>query len=120
MVQVLYALERTDAIKVLQNLKQMTAPGGQMILFNTSPILVENGEVETRSQPARLRVAARNIPLLHKLVQRLRRTRLGPKQGQGWGWARDNECVRIVLNDAGFDSLKFFAVAGQSVVVASV
>jgi len=118
MVQVLYALERTDAIKVLQNLKQMIAPGGHMILFNTSPTFVENGEVDTRSQPARLRAAARNIPLLRKLVRRVRNRPLG--QEQGWGWERDNECVRNILNDAGFDSLKFFAMADQSVVVATV
>jgi len=98
----------------------MITPGGQLILFNTSLTFVENGEVDTRSQPARLRIAARNIPLLRKLVRRLLRRRPGPNQGQGWGWARDNECVRFILNDAGFDSLKFFAMADQSVVVATV
>jgi len=117
MVQVLYALERTDAIKVLQNLKQMIAPGGQLILFNTSPALGENGDVDTRSFPARLRTAARGVPLSRSLVRRVRNRPLG--QEQGWGWERDNECVRNILNDAGCDSLKFFAMAGQSVVVGS-
>ena len=118
MVQVLYALERTDAIEALQNLKQMLAPGGQLILFNTSSILRENGEVNPRSLPARLRATARNVPRMRKLARRLLRKRVGPEQG--WGWARDNECVRNILNDAGFGSLKFFAMAGQSVVVATV
>jgi len=118
MVQVLYALERTDAIEVLRNLKQMLAPGGQVILFNTSPTLGENGDVGTGSFPARLRTAARGVPLSRSLARRVRNRPLG--QEQGWGWERDNECVRNILNDAGFDSLKFFAMADQSVVVATV
>ena len=119
MVQVLYALERIDATTVLQNLKRIMAPGGQLILFNTSPNLIENGEMDTLSHTARLRVAARNIPLLRRLVQRLLKRRPGEGVVQGWGWARDNECVRLILNDAGFHSLKFSAMAGQSVVVAT-
>ncbi len=118
MVQVLYALERTDAIEVLQNLKQMIAPRGQLILFNTSPTFVENGEVDTRSLPARLRAAARNVPLLRKLARRLRNR--PPGQEQGWGWERDNECVRVILNSAGFSDVHFQSQAGQAVVQARV
>ncbi len=116
MVQVLYALERTDAIEVLRNLKQMFAPGGQVILFNTSPTLGENSDVDTRSFPARLRTAARSVPLLRKLARRLLRKRLGPEQG----WARDNECVRAILNEAGFGDMRFQPKAGQAVVQARV
>ncbi len=118
MVQVLYALERTDAIEVLQNLKQMLASGGQLILFNTSPTFVENGEVDTRSLPARLRAAARNVPLLRKLARRLRNR--PPGQEQGWGWERDNECVRVIRNSAGFSDVHFQLQAGQAVVQARV
>jgi len=118
MVQVLYAFERTDAIEVLQNLKQMITPGGQLILFNTSPILRENGEVHPRSLPARLRAAARNVPLLRKLARRLRNR--PPGQEQGWGWERDNECVRVILNSAGFSDVHFQSQAGQAVVQARV
>jgi len=95
MVQVLYALERTDAIEALQNLKQMLAPGGQLILFNMSPILPENGEVHPDSLPARLRSTVRKVPVLRNLVRRLRTKPLG--QEQGWGWVRDNDCVESIL-----------------------
>ena len=118
MVQVLYALERTDAIEVLQNLKQMLAPGGQLILFNTSPILRENGEVHPRSLPARLRAAARNVPPLWNLLRGLRSRSRGLEQG--WGWTRDNDCVRAILDEAGFGDMRFQPKAGQAVVQARV
>jgi SAM-dependent methyltransferase len=118
MVQVLYALERTDAIEALQNLKQMLAPGGQLILLNTSPILRENGDVHPRSLPARLRAAARNVPPLWNILRRLRRRSRGLEQG--WGWSRDNDCVRAILNEAGFGDMRFQPKAGQAVVQARV
>lgn len=116
MIQVLYALDRTNAIKVLINLKQSLVPGGQLIMFNTSPTLSENGGLDTHLIHGKLRVILGYVTHVRNKARRL-----APKsklQEQGWGWARDNDAVRGILNEAGFASPKFFSMAGQSVCVA--
>lgn len=119
--QVIYGMPATEAVEFLTQIGYLMQ-SGKLILANTSPVDTENGKTCPKgnkslsgkeSQTARIFRIAKGVlrPVLGSLHM----------QGseQGWGWARDNEAVSMILQDAGYQNIRFHAASNQSFVIAT-
>ncbi len=119
--QVLYGMSATEAVDFLTQIGYLMQ-SGELILANTSPVDTKNGTTchsgnksltGKESQTARIFRIAKGIvrPVLGSLhIQ---------GSEQGWGWARDNEAVSMILQNAGYRNIRFHAASNQSFAIAT-
>lgn len=120
--QVLYGMSTPEAVTFLRDLRPLIKVGGELILINTSP---SNAENEGQGAQEHSRRGFRDC----KVARPLRAVRRWPRRvavfggrrapAQGWGWARDNEAVSLILQQAGYADIAFHRAAHQSIVRAN-
>lgn len=122
LVQVLYALNQSQAVTTLERLRPLLAPDGRMILVDTSIIPGENHHARG-DLPVHSRLRRKFISRLGSRVTSSGRRLVASgaiSAVQGWGWQRDNACVQSICSAAGYVGIASHSCGGESITIAHV